>query len=75
MLSYRHDGEKEIIMKDKIFGLFTYIICKTFYVISIAFVVWFVLSWAEIAFYVSSPDRYPSYCDYNFFVVMGNLFN
>lgn len=52
-----------------------YYFVKALNYMSIVFVVWFVLSWAEIAFTVKSPDTIPNYSGFNFFVVMDYIFN
>lgn len=52
-----------------------YYAVKALYYMSIVFVVWFVLSWAEIAFAVKSPDTFPNYSGWNFFIVVDYIFN
>ncbi len=52
-----------------------YYFAKALYYISILFVMWFVLSWAEIAFTVKSPDTIPTYSGWNFFIVVDYIFN
>ena len=52
-----------------------YYAVKAVYYACIVFVVWFVLSWAEIAFTVKSPDSFPNYSGWNFFIVVDYTFN
>ncbi len=52
-----------------------YYAVKALYYISILFVIWFVLSWTEIAFTVKNPDTFPNYSGWNFFILVDYIFN
>ena len=52
-----------------------YYAVKAVYYACIVFIIWLVLSWAEIAFTVKSPDTIPNFSGFNFFVVMDYIFN
>ena len=43
-----------------------YYAVKAVYYACIVFIIWLVLSWAEIAFTVKSPDTIPTYSGWNF---------
>ena len=47
-----------------------YYAVKAVYYACIVFIIWLVLSWAEIAFSFKSPDHSPTYCPYNLFMVI-----
>ena len=52
-----------------------YYAVKAVYYASILFVVWFILSWAEIAFTIKSPDTMPTYSSLNLFTLIDYWFS
>ena len=52
-----------------------YYFVKALNYMSIVFVVWFILSWAEIAFTLKSPDTIPTYSGWNLFTLIDYWFS
>ena len=52
-----------------------YYAVKAVYYACIVFIIWLVLSWAEIAFTVKSPDTIPTYSGWNLFTLIDYWFS
>ena len=59
--------------EDVVFQILYYAV-KTISYANIIFIIWIVLSWAEIAFTIKTPDHSPTYSQYNAFILFMNLF-